>query len=112
MTIESSVPPATDFQPTVVADAPAEYVPFVKPQRLASLDIFRGITIAAMILVNNSPDPKYAPLEHAPWHGWTPTDLIFPFFLFIVGVSTPFSLAKRTGVEDPRSLLAHIWTRA
>ena len=62
--------------------------------RLRSLDAFRGITVAAMILVNNPGDwgHIYAPLEHAPWNGWTPTDLIFPFFLFIVGVSITFAL--------------------
>jgi predicted acyltransferase len=51
------------------------------PNRLRSLDAFRGLTIAGMILVNNpgSWDHVYAPLRHAPWHGWTPTDLIFPF---------------------------------
>jgi predicted acyltransferase len=65
--------------------------------RLVSLDVFRGITIAGMVLVN---DPGswasiYWPLEHAKWHGWTPTDLIFPFFLFIVGVATALAFAKR-----------------
>lgn len=62
--------------------------------RLLSLDFFRGITVAAMILVNNPGDwgHIYAPLEHAAWNGWTPTDLIFPFFLFIVGVSITFAL--------------------
>ena len=65
-------------------------------QRLLSLDIFRGITIAAMVLVNNpgSGDHVYAPLEHAKWNGWTPTDLIFPFFVFIVGVAMTFSFGK------------------
>ena len=55
------------------------------PGRLISLDAFRGITIAGMILVNNpgSWSFVYAPLRHAEWHGWTPTDLIFPFFLFV-----------------------------
>ena len=70
-------------------------------QRLLSLDVFRGITIAGMILVNN-PGPSgavYWPLEHAAWHGWTPTDLIFPFFLFIVGVSIALSFARRVGAE-------------
>jgi predicted acyltransferase len=63
------------------------------PSRLVSLDVFRGATIAAMILVNNPGDwgNVYWPLLHAPWHGWTPTDLIFPFFLFMVGVSLTFS---------------------
>lgn len=66
-------------------------------ERLASLDVFRGMTIALMILVNNPGSGKYvyAPLRHAKWHGWTPTDLVFPFFLFIVGVSLSFSLSRR-----------------
>lgn len=63
--------------------------------RLQSLDAFRGATIAAMILVNNPGDwdTVYWPLLHATWHGWTPTDLVFPFFLFVVGVS--LTLSKR-----------------
>ena len=61
--------------------------------RLISLDVFRGLTMAGMVIVNNPGDWSnvYAPLLHAPWHGWTPTDLIFPFFLFIVGVSITLS---------------------
>jgi predicted acyltransferase len=64
------------------------------PGRLVSLDVFRGITVAGMLLVNNPGtwSAIYPPLAHAEWHGWTPTDLIFPFFLFIVGVSMAFSL--------------------
>ena len=64
-----------------------------RPARLVSLDAFRGLTIAAMILVNDPGDwlHVYWPLLHAPWHGWTPTDLIFPFFLFMVGMSLTFS---------------------
>ncbi|HYN01955.1 MAG TPA: heparan-alpha-glucosaminide N-acetyltransferase domain-containing protein, partial [Vicinamibacteria bacterium] len=64
-----------------------------------SLDVFRGATIAAMILVNNPGDwgHVYWPLLHVPWHGWTPTDLIFPFFLFIVGMSLTFS--RRLGAR-------------
>ena len=64
--------------------------------RLLSLDILRGITIAGMIMVNNpgSWRFKYAPLDHAHWHGLTPTDLVFPFFMFIMGVSTYMSLRK------------------
>lgn len=67
--------------------------------RLLSLDFFRGLTVAAMILVNNPGDwgHIYAPLEHATWNGWTPTDLIFPFFLFIVGVSITFALGGKAG---------------
>jgi predicted acyltransferase len=66
-------------------------------QRLLSLDVFRGVTVAAMILVNNpgSWGHIYAPLRHAAWHGCTPTDLIFPFFLFIVGISIVFALSGR-----------------
>ncbi len=71
----------------------------VGSNRLLSLDFFRGLTVAAMILVNNPGDwgHIYAPLEHAPWNGWTPTDLIFPFFLFIVGVSITFALEGKNG---------------
>ena len=67
-----------------------------KPQRLLALDILRGLTIAGMILVNNpgSWGNIYAPLRHAEWHGLTPTDLVFPFFMFIMGVSTYMSLRK------------------
>src|SRR5207237_300102 len=63
------------------------------PSRVLSLDAFRGLTIAAVVLVN-SPGTwvaVYAPLKHARWHGLTPTDVIFPFFLFIVGVAIPLS---------------------
>ena len=68
----------------------------VQATRLQSLDAFRGITIASMLLVNNpgSWSTIYDPLEHAAWNGWTPTDLIFPFFLFIVGVSMTLSYAR------------------
>ncbi len=64
--------------------------------RLLSLDVLRGITIAGMILVNNpgSWSYVYAPLGHAQWHGLTPTDLVFPFFMFIMGISTYISLRK------------------
>ncbi|MDH6056544.1 acyltransferase family protein [Umezakia ovalisporum] len=66
--------------------------------RLSSLDVFRGITIAAMILVNMAgvAGDVYPPLAHADWHGCTPTDLVFPYFLFIVGVAMSFSLSKYT----------------
>ena len=65
--------------------------------RLISLDVFRGITIAGMVLVNNPGTWEfvYGPLRHAEWHGWTPTDLVFPFFVFIVGVAIPLAFAKR-----------------
>lgn len=66
----------------------------MKPdERLHSLDVFRGLTIAGMILVNNPGhwSHVFPPLRHAAWHGWTPTDLVFPFFLFIVGVALPYA---------------------
>lgn len=74
-------------------------------ERLLSLDVFRGLTIAGMILVNNpgSWDHVYPPLLHAEWNGWTPTDLIFPFFLFIVGVAMSLSFAAKSDV--PKSVL-------
>jgi predicted acyltransferase len=66
-------------------------------ERLVSLDVFRGLTIAGMLLVNDpgSWGAIYPPLEHAEWHGWTPTDLIFPFFVFIVGITTHLSMQSR-----------------
>ena len=68
-----------------------------RPERIAALDAFRGLAIAGMLLVNNPGtwDAIYPPLEHAPWHGWTPTDLVFPFFIFVVGITTHLSLAAR-----------------
>ncbi len=80
--------------------------------RLLSLDAFRGLTVAAMILVNNPGDwgHLYAPLEHAHWNGWTPTDLIFPFFLFIVGVSITFALGRQTG--EQKALVGKIIRRS
>ena len=64
--------------------------------RLLALDVLRGITIAGMILVNNPGtwSAVYAPLRHEAWHGLTPTDLVFPFFMFIMGISTYISLRK------------------
>lgn len=82
--------------------------------RMASLDVFRGITIAGMILVNNPGDwgAIYSPLEHAAWHGWTPTDLVFPFFLFIVGVSITLALVRRAeGGGSKRDLYLKIIRR-
>ena len=96
--------------------APASSVDSSSPvasTRLTSLDLFRGVTIAAMILVNNpGNDHPYWPLEHAEWNGWTPTDLIFPFFLFIVGVSLVFSSESRLRRGDSRNvLLLHAFRR-
>jgi predicted acyltransferase len=86
-----------------------------RSSRLLSLDAFRGLTVAAMLLVNNpgSWGAVYAPLEHAEWHGWTPTDLIFPFFLFVVGVTTHLSIRgeRKRGAGD-REIAAKIVKRA
>lgn len=85
------------------------------PQRFASVDALRGITVAAMLLVNNPGDwgHVYAPLLHADWHGCTPTDLIFPFFLFIVGVSIALGIVPRVEAgADLRGLQRGIVVRA
>ena len=86
-------------EPVEVAksESRAPATPAAARERLLALDVFRGATIAGMLLVN---DPGtwsaiYPPLAHAAWHGWTATDLIFPFFLFIVGVTTQLSLEAR-----------------
>ena len=84
-------------------------------QRLRSLDVFRGFTIASMVLVNNPGDWAYiyAPLRHATWHGWTFTDWIFPFFLFIVGVSLTISTTRSINAGgDKRTILLQLWRRA
>jgi predicted acyltransferase len=84
-------------------------------KRLLSLDVFRGITVAAMILVNNPGDwgNIYAPLEHAEWNGCTPTDLIFPFFLFIVGVSIVFALdSSKADIANHPKLIKSVLIRS
>jgi len=83
------------------------------PQRLLALDVMRGITIAGMILVNNpgSWSHIYPPLRHAEWCGLTPTDLIFPFFMFIMGVSICFPLSK-VGYTATRPMVLKILRRS
>ena len=77
--------PRRDAEPVIETTAAP---PVPQRERLVSLDVFRGITVAGMLLVNNPGtwSAIYPPLEHAEWHGWTPTDLIFPFFVFVVGI--------------------------
>ena len=89
LTLAMSITPPAPL--SINESAPAE-----AGQRLLSLDAFRGLTILAMILVNDpgSWEHSYWPLEHAKWFGWTPTDLVFPFFLFIVGTSLAYSLRR------------------
>jgi predicted acyltransferase len=86
----------------------------IPQKRLLSLDAFRGVTIALMVLVNdNGGDTTYAQLLHAHWHGWTMTDMIFPFFLWIVGVAMTFSFAKRIEQgEDKKKLVLHALQRS
>jgi predicted acyltransferase len=83
-------------------------------ERLLSLDVFRGLTVAGMLLVNHpgSWSAIYPPLAHATWHGWTPTDLIFPFFVFIVGITTQISInARRERGDDEGSIVRQILKR-
>jgi predicted acyltransferase len=85
------------------------------PQRLVFLDVVRGLTVAFMILVNNngSEEVAYWPLKHADWNGWTPTDLVFPIFIFLVGISIVFSTASRMARGEAKSaLLMHAFRRA
>jgi len=97
------------------AHAGAQRIDPAAPARLVSLDAFRGATIALMVLVNTAGDSRhvYPPLEHSAWNGWTITDVVFPSFLWIVGVSLTLSLARRiaAGVSR-RTLFAQVARRA
>ncbi len=103
---------------TLIASEPSIDVgslPSAGSSRLLSLDVFRGATIASMMLVNNAGNwnAVYPPLRHSAWHGWTFTDTIFPFFLWIAGVSMTLSFAKRLERNDSRArLLTHTLQRA
>jgi predicted acyltransferase len=106
----------TEHRPEVDAGTPAggPARTSARPERLLALDVFRGATVAAMLLVNNPGtwSAIYPPLTHAPWHGWTPTDLIFPFFLFIVGVTTHLSRERRrAGGDSERELVWQVLRR-
>jgi predicted acyltransferase len=108
LTPERTKTPVTSYTPPPVPS------PRPPRERLLSLDVFRGMTIAGMLLVNNpgSWGAIYPPLEHAAWNGWTPTDLIFPFFLFIVGITTHLSLeARRARGDDEDALLRQVIRR-
>ena len=85
-----------------------------KSDRLVSLDAFRGLTVAFMVLVSNPGSVAiYRPLDHSPWNGWTITDVVFPSFLWIVGVAITLSLGKRLerGVSR-QSIFAQACSRA
>jgi predicted acyltransferase len=100
--------------PIAAVSAP-QIAPAVFPAtRLMSLDLFRGATIALMILVNDAGDESaaYWPLQHSAWNGWTPTDLVFPFFLFIVGVALAYSFRSRLARGESRQeLMRHVLWR-
>jgi predicted acyltransferase len=95
---------------------PSNIVSYPTPStRVLSVDVLRGITIAFMILVNDPGDWShvYSQLDHATWNGWTLTDLVFPSFLFLIGMSLIFSLQSRIARGDSRRTLAwHIFRRA
>ncbi|HXY41169.1 MAG TPA: heparan-alpha-glucosaminide N-acetyltransferase domain-containing protein [Vicinamibacteria bacterium] len=104
----------TTMPAAAVASEPVPRSVAPSPGRLLSLDVFRGATIAGMILVNNPGDESvaYWPLLHAQWNGWTPTDLVFPFFLFIVGVSMSYSFRSRLDKGASRAaLMKHVLWR-
>ena len=93
---------------TVTAERPAS----AQSKRMLSLDVLRGITIAFMIMVNNNGGHAWHPFEHSAWNGWTPTDLVFPTFLFLVGVTTVFSIESRLKRgESASSQIPHIIRR-
>ena len=104
----TTIPPNSTYRTSTSDDThtpPVGDPPSASPasqERLLSLDVFRGLTVAGMLLVNNpgSWSAIYPPLGHAAWNGWTPTDLIFPFFLFIVGITTHLSMAARRSRGD------------
>ena len=85
--------------------SPATTVTKSKPPRVTSVDVYRGLMVAGMILVDNpgSDDLAYGPIKHAQWNGWTPADFIFPSFVFLVGVSMAFSFPARMERGESRS---------
>jgi predicted acyltransferase len=96
-------PSLTEKQTTTVNPAAGG----ISPRRLLSLDVVRGITIAFMIMVNNNGGPgSWGFMNHAPWNGLTPTDLVFPTFVFVVGVSVVFATEARLAKGAPRAQLA------
>jgi predicted acyltransferase len=101
-------------QPSAAATLETQAV-IQRPRRLLSIDLLRGLTLAYMILVNDNGDGNgaYWPLKHADWNGFTPTDLVFPTFLFLVGISTVLSTAGRLARgENKQSLFLHVLRRS
>lgn len=107
-----SVAPMTTTQ---TAEIGVALEPRLTSRRLLSLDVYRGLAVAAMILVDNpgSDEGAYWPIKHAEWNGWTPADLIFPSFLFLVGISLVFSFSSRMEKgESRRALWLHVLRRS
>jgi predicted acyltransferase len=101
--------------PVVQTQSPVNRTAKSPSERLISVDLYRGLAVAGMILVDNpgSDDLAYWPIKHAEWNGWTPADFIFPSFIFLVGVSMVFSFAARLRRgESRRKILAHAFTRS
>ena len=99
-------------QPQTAAETPVMHPVIHSKERLLSLDVFRGFTLLGMVLVNSHPIGIYPGLGHARWNGWGFADLIFPFFVFIVGVAIPYSFANRLARgESPQTLFRHIVRR-
>lgn len=102
-------------QPIVQSGASVSRAVAPPSQRLTSIDLYRGLAVAGMVLVDNpgSDDLAYWPIKHAQWNGWTPADFIFPSFLFLVGVSMAYSFAARLGRGESRQhILFHAFKRS
>lgn len=107
--------PATESLAPPAPKSNREAVSENSSARLMCLDVFRGLAVAGMILVDNpgSDEKAYHLISHAAWNGWTPADLIFPSFLFLVGVSLVFSFAKRLAAgQSRRQILFHVFNRS
>lgn len=106
----ASNPAMTNTTLATLPETPLNPAIIVRPttQRVLAIDVLRGVTVAFMILVNDPGDwaHVYKQLDHAPWNGWTLTDLVFPNFLFLMGASTVFSLEGRLRKGDSRAELA------
>ena len=99
---------------TARADIPSTQFRQPKLARLTSVDVYRGLAVAGMILVDNpgSDEGAYWPIKHAVWNGWTPADFIFPSFMFLVGISMVFSFSARLQRGETRShILGHAFKR-
>ena len=98
---------------TAPAQSPERNNTNLYPGRLMCLDVFRGLLVAGMILIDNGDDKSYWALNHAEWNGWTPADFIFPSFLFLVGASLVFSYSARLRRGESRvQILWHAFKRS